>query len=128
LRKIMARSSVSLKAWGPLERSFSLGRSSSGHSLMVWYEAMRTSRWWMFNAVFDCHEPPHPFTTLRGSVQHFQCEPFEVFPFGVVQAYGMIDGLTKTFDEADFPSGVHGGAENDFLKQVGGEMLRARKS
>jgi hypothetical protein len=38
--------------------------------LMGWYEAMRTSRWLMFNAVYDCPGPPHPFTTLRGSVQH----------------------------------------------------------
>jgi len=45
-----------------------------------------------------------------------------------MKAYGVIDGLTKTFDDADLASRVHGSAEYDFLKQVGGEMLGARKS
>src|SRR6266403_2985900 len=40
--KIIARSSVSLSDCAPRASSFSLGRSSSGQSLIVWYEAMRT--------------------------------------------------------------------------------------
>src|SRR5215510_9316597 len=40
-RRMIASSSVSVKAWGPLARSFSLGRSFAGHSLMrVGYRVM----------------------------------------------------------------------------------------
>src|SRR6266576_1799982 len=41
--KIIARSSVSLSDCAPRASSFSLGRSSSGQSLIVWYEAIRAS-------------------------------------------------------------------------------------
>ena len=45
-----------------------------------------------------------------------QGKAFEVFSFRMMQAYGMIDGLAQPFDQRHSPSGIDGGAKDDFLK------------
>jgi hypothetical protein len=42
----------------------------------------------------------------------------------MMQAHGVVDGLAESFEDGDFAWRVDGGAENDFLKQIDGEMLR----
>ena len=42
----------------------------------------------------------------------------------MMQAHGVIDGLAESLDDGDFAPRIDGGAENDFLEQVDGEMLR----
>lgn len=39
----------------------------------------------------------------------------------------MVDGLAESLEDGDFTSGIDGGAENDFLEQVDGKMLRTRE-
>ena len=44
-----------------------------------------------------------------------------------MKTHGVIDGLTESFEYTDFASRIDGGAKNDLLKQVDGEMLRTRE-
>jgi hypothetical protein len=53
---------------------------------------------------------------MGGLVQDVERESLQVLAFRVVQAHGMIDGRPELFYDADPSSGVHRGAENDFLK------------
>ena len=43
----------------------------------------------------------------------------------MMQANGMIDRLAEPLDHGDFATGIDGGAEDDFLKQIDRKMLGA---
>src|SRR5258708_33747177 len=114
---MIASSSVSLSDCAPLARSFSRGRSSSGQSLMVWYEAIDTSRCLETESEPAVLGAEFVYHTARGLVQGAQREPFEVFAFGMMQANGMIDRLAGPFEQGDCGSRVDGGAQDDFLEK-----------
>src|SRR5690349_20932853 len=44
-----------------------------------------------------------------------------------MKAHRMVDGLAEPFEDCHFAPRVDGGAEDDFLKEIGGEVLRAGK-
>jgi hypothetical protein len=60
-------------------------------------------------------------------VQRHESEALKVFPFGMMQAEGVIDGLTKPFHDRNLPSRIDGRSEDDFLEQIDRYMLRAGK-
>src|SRR6266576_1799984 len=68
------------------------------------------------------------YHSARCLVQRSEREAFQVLAFGMMQAYGMVDGMAESLHQRDFTLGVDGGAEDDFLKQVDGKMLGARKA
>jgi hypothetical protein len=45
----------------------------------------------------------------------------------MVQAYRVVDRLAEPFDDRNLTPGVNGGAEDDFLEEIDGNMLRAGK-
>ena len=117
-RRMIASNSVSLSDCAPLARSFSRGRSSSGQSLMVWYEAIDTSRCLETESEPAVLVAEFVYHTVRGLVQGAERKPFEVFAFGMMQANGMIDRLAKPFDYGDFAPRIDGRAEDDFLEKI----------
>src|SRR5687767_8878184 len=62
-----------------------------------------------------------------GLVQRDQRDALEILAFGMVQADGMIDRMTESFEDGDFATGIYGSAEDDLLKQIGGDVLGTRK-
>ena len=45
----------------------------------------------------------------------------------MMEAHGVVDGVTKSLEDSDFSSCVDGGTEDDFLEQIDREMLRTRE-
>ena len=76
----------------------------------------RTSPTGVVSSVFRNARPPIPSITLWESVQYLEEESLEIFPFGMMKAHRMIDGLAQSFQNADFATGVNGGSKNNFLK------------
>lgn len=63
-------------------------------------------------------------TGCRG-LFNLQQEAFEVFPFGVADAHGMVGGMGQLTDDADIPVGVHGRGEYHGLEILFRDGLRA---
>ena len=45
----------------------------------------------------------------------------------MMKTNGVIKGVAKSLNNADFATGVDGGAENDLLEEIDGDMLRTRE-
>src|SRR5687768_4390737 len=119
--RTIASSSVSLNACAPLSRSFSLGRSAAGQSLMVWYGAIIASPPGCFVGAVKIANG-FSSTTLAGLVQYSQNEPLEIFTFRMMEAHRMIDWLAESFDHAYFTRRIDGCTEDDLLKEIDGKM------
>ena len=45
----------------------------------------------------------------------------------MMQAHRVVDGMAESLEDGDFASRIDGGAENDLLEEIDGEMLRTRE-
>ena len=45
-----------------------------------------------------------------------------------MQAHRVVDRLAESFEDGDFARRVDGGAQNDLLEQIDGDMLRTREA
>src|SRR5581483_292312 len=67
------------------------------------------------------------YHTVRSLVQGAKREAFQVFAFRMMEAHRVIDRLAEPSYDRNFAPRIHGGAEDDFLKQIGGNVLGAGK-
>src|SRR6516162_3692413 len=117
-RRIIASSSVSVKVWAPFSRSLALGRSSAGHSLiLVWYRVTALAPCQALREVSSLRSPVSS-TITPGLVQYSQDKTFEIFAFWMMKTNGVIKGVAKSLNNADFATRVDGGTENDLLEEI----------